>query len=117
VVEIVLRDRLAERAREVGDCLETQLRDLQQRHPVIGDIRGRGMLLGVELVTDRQSKTPAVETGAAVGRRCIELGACLNIGRRAASIFRLAPPLTVSRDEIDTAVSIFDQALSECALG
>jgi 2,2-dialkylglycine decarboxylase (pyruvate) len=60
VVEIVLRDQLAERAREVGDYLETQLRDLQQRHPVIGDIRGRGLLLGDELVTGRHSKTPAL---------------------------------------------------------
>jgi 2,2-dialkylglycine decarboxylase (pyruvate) len=74
------------------------------------------MLLGVELVTDRQTKAPASEFGAAVGRRCLELGACLNIGRRGAgSVFRLAPPLTTNRDEIDRAITIFDQALSECA--
>ena len=73
-------------------------------------------LLGVELVTDRHSKTPARDTGAAVSRRCLELGACLNIGRRATSnMFRIAPPLIVTRDQIDRAVSIFDQALGECA--
>jgi 2,2-dialkylglycine decarboxylase (pyruvate) len=115
VVEIVIRDRLADRARELGDYLKTQLHDLQQRHALIGDIRGRGLLLGVELVADRQSKAPAPEAGAAVSRRCLELGACLNIGRRAtAGVFRLAPPLTVSREEIDSAVAILDQALSEC---
>ena len=65
-------------------------------------------------MADRQSKAPAPEIGAAVGQRCLELGACLNIGRRATNIFRLAPPLTVSRNEIDRAISIFDQALSEC---
>ncbi|MDP6564666.1 MAG: aspartate aminotransferase family protein [Alphaproteobacteria bacterium] len=118
VVEIVIRDRLAERARELGDYLETQLRDLQQRHPVIGDVRGRGLLLGVELVTDRQSKVPANDIGGAVGQRCLELGACLNIGRRSmSSVFRIAPPLTVGRAEIDRAMAIFDQALSECAPG
>ncbi len=116
VVEIVLRDRLADRARELGHYLKSQLRDLQQRHPVVGDIRGRGLLLGVELVSDRQTKAPAPELGAAVGRRCLELGACLNIGRRGAgSVFRIAPPLTTTRDEIDLAIAIFDQALSECA--
>jgi 2,2-dialkylglycine decarboxylase (pyruvate) len=116
VVEIVIRDRLADRARDLGDYLKSQLHDLQQRHPIIGDVRGRGLLLGVELVADRQTKAPALDVGAAVGQRCLELGACLNIGRRSMSgVFRIAPPLTISRDEIDRAVSIFDQALSECA--
>ncbi len=116
VVEIVLRDRLAEQARDLGDYLLSQLRDLQQRHPIIGDVRGRGLLLGVELVTDRKTKTPALEVGTAVGQRCLELGACLNIGRRSMSgVFRIAPPLIVTRDEIDLAIAIFDQALGECA--
>jgi len=88
---------------------------LQQRHSLIGDIRGRGLLLGMELVADRQTKAPAPEIGMAVSQRCLELGASLNIGRRAlGGVFRLAPPLTVSRDEIDSAVAILDQALSEC---
>lgn len=115
VVEIVLRDRLAERARELGGYLKAALRDLQQRHPAIGEVRGRGLLLGLELVEDRNSKQPANELGMAVSRRCLELGACLNIGRRAQSgIFRIAPPLTVARDEIDRAVGVLDRALEEC---
>jgi 2,2-dialkylglycine decarboxylase (pyruvate) len=115
VVEIVLRDQLADRARDLGAYLKSQLCDLQQRHPIIGDVRGRGLLLGVELVNDRQSKTPASEAGMAISQRCLELGACLNIGRRSvASVFRIAPPLTATRDQIDRAIAIFDQALSEC---
>ncbi len=118
VVEIVVRDRLAERARDLGDYLRTQLLDLKQRHPIIGDVRGRGLLLGVELVSDRQTKTPAQEAGMAISQRCLELGACLNIGRRSmASVFRIAPPLTTTREEIDRAMAIFDQALGECAAG
>ena len=114
VLEILLRDRLEERARELGDYLKGLFHELQQRYEVIGDVRGRGLLLGVEFVTDRRSKTPAHELGLEVSRRCLELGASLNIGRRSmASIFRIAPPLTVTRDQIDTAVSILDQALSE----
>lgn len=65
---------------------------------------------------DRESKTPARELGLDVSRRCLKLGASLNIGRRAmANVFRIAPPLTVTREQIDTAVSILDQALTECA--
>ena len=116
VIEILVRDRLEERARELGHYLERGLRDLQQRHEAIGDVRGRGLLLGVELVEDRHTKAPAHALGAAVGRRCIELGASLNIGRSGhANVFRIAPPLTVTRAQIDTALAIFDQALAECA--
>ena len=115
VVEIVLRDRLAERAGELGGYLKEQLNALQQRHPVIGDVRGRGLLQGVEIVSDRGSKTPAPEIGMAISCRCLELGACLNISRpSSAGIFRIAPPLTVSRDEIDSAMAIFDSALGDC---
>ncbi|NCF29732.1 MAG: aminotransferase class III-fold pyridoxal phosphate-dependent enzyme, partial [Gammaproteobacteria bacterium] len=112
----IVRDALAERARELGAYMKEQLLALKQRHEHIGDVRGRGLLLGVELVEDRQSKTPARELGFEVSRRCLELGASLNIGRRSlANIFRIAPPLTVTREQIDTAVSILDQALSESA--
>ncbi len=116
VVEIVQRDGLAERAETLGRYLKDRLRDLQQRHAIIGDVRGRGLLLGVELVRDRQSKEPANEAGAEIARRCLELGACLNVGRRGtSSIFRIAPPLIVDTAEIDRAVDILDQALGDCA--
>ena len=115
VVEIVVRDRLEERARELGRYMKGILLDLQQRHECIGDVRGRGLLIGMELVEDRHGKAPAHELGAAVGRRCIELGASLNIARAAsAHIFRIAPPLTVTRGQIDTAMDILDRALAEC---
>ena len=116
VIEILQRDALADRARDLGAYLKSQLLDLQGRHSIIGDVRGRGLLIGVELVTDRKSKAPAHEAGAVIAQSCIELGACLNISRRSASgIFRIAPPLTTNRDEIDRAVSILDQALEESA--
>ena len=114
VVEIVLRDQLSTHAREMGTYFKGQLKSLQQDHAVIGDVRGRGLLLGIELVTDPETKEPAAELGFEVSKRCLELGACLNISRRSvASVFRIAPPLTVTRDQIDTAVAILDQALKE----
>ena len=116
VIEILVRDRLEERARELGAYMKGILLDLQQRHEAVGDVRGRGLLIGVELVEDRRSRKPAHELGAEVGRRCIELGANLNIARQAsAHIFRIAPPLTVTRAQIDTAMDILDRALTECS--
>ena len=101
----------------MGGYLKAGLESLQQRHEAIGDVRGRGLLLGIELVEDRQRKEPARDLGMAVGKRALELGACLNIVSRRthAHIFRIAPPLNVSRGEIDSALAILDQALTECA--
>ena len=114
VIEIIVRDALWERARDLGNYMKEQLLELKQRHENIGDVRGRGLLLGVELVEDRESKTPARDLGVNVSKRCLELGASLNIGRYSmANIFRIAPPLTVTREQIDTAVTILDQALDE----
>jgi 2,2-dialkylglycine decarboxylase (pyruvate) len=114
VLEILVRERLEENAKKLGDYLKSQLLELHQRYEVLGDVRGRGLLIGVEFVTDRHSKTPAHELGFELSRRCMELGASLNIGRRQmASVFRIAPPLTVTREQIDTAVQVLDQALSE----
>lgn len=117
VLEILVRDKLAARAREMGDYLKQGLISLQQHHEAIGDVRGRGLLLGIELVEDRHQKEPARDLGMAVGRRCLELGACLNIVSRRthAHIFRIAPPLNVTTGEIDSALAILDQALTECA--
>jgi len=114
VVEIVQRDALAERASDLGDYLKSELETLQSRHEIIGDLRGRGLLLGVELVKDRTTKEQALSAGSEIAERCLELGACLNISRRSsAGIFRIAPPLTTNRKEIDQALIVFDQALGE----
>ncbi len=75
----------------------------------------RGLLLGVELVKDRESREPFHTLGARTTERCFELGLSMNIRRRTerGSVWRIAPPLTVSQAEIDRAVTILDQALRE----
>ncbi|MET4052586.1 2,2-dialkylglycine decarboxylase (pyruvate) [Frigoribacterium sp. PvP054] len=101
-------------ARRLGDRLRAGLLDLQSRHERIGDVRGRGLLQGVELVTDRVTKTPADAYGTLVTSICLEFGLHLNIAQLPGvnSILRLAPPLTVTDDELDTALAILDQALT-----
>jgi len=89
--------------------------DLQQKYEVIGDVRCRGLLLGVELVEDREGRVPHHKLGAMTTERCLELGLSMNIRRRPerGSVWRIAPPLTVTTEEIDTAAGILDQALGE----
>jgi 2,2-dialkylglycine decarboxylase (pyruvate) len=115
VLEVLHREHLAERALELGRRLEAGLRDLHQRYEVIGDVRGRGLLWGVELVTDRQSRKPHPELGAKVTRRCLELGLSMNIVSLPglASVWRIAPPLTATEGQIDEGLSILDRAMRE----
>ena len=115
VLETIERERLIERARTQGDYLRRGLLELQQRHEAIGDVRGLGLLLGVELVRDRDTRQPFHELGALTTQRCFELGLSMNIRRRPerGSVWRIAPPLTVSNAEIDRAISILDLALTE----
>lgn len=115
VLETLQREQLLERARRQGDYLRRGLLELQQRHEAIGDVRGLGLLLGVELVQDRDTREPYHALGALTTQRCFELGLSMNIRRRPerGSVWRIAPPLTVSNDEIDRAIAILDQALTE----
>ncbi|MCJ2115400.1 aspartate aminotransferase family protein [Methylobacterium sp. J-001] len=113
VLEIVQRDGLAARAAEAGDRLSARLRALQQRFACIGDLRGRGLLQGMEIVADRGTKVPAPELGDAITRRCLECGLSMNIVQLPGmgGVFRIAPPLTVSDAEIDQGVDILERAL------
>jgi 2,2-dialkylglycine decarboxylase (pyruvate) len=115
VLDTIAQDKLLERSRTMGDYLEARLRELQARHEEIGDVRGMGLLRGIELVQDRESRAPHHVLGAMTTRRCLELGLSMNIRRRPerGSVWRIAPPLTVSTAEIDLAMTIFDRALLE----
>ncbi len=114
VLQTIEAELLISRANEMGDYLMAGLRDLQQRYEVIGDVRGSGLLIGVELVTDRESRAPNHKLGAATTQICFEKGLSMNIRRRPerGSVWRIAPPLTVSPEEIDQALSILDEALA-----
>lgn len=113
VLEIVQRDGLAARAASAGAYLEKGLRHLQERFDCIGDVRGRGLLLGLEIVADRRSKQPAPELGAAITRECMKLGLSMNIVQLPGmgGVFRIAPPLTVSDDEMDLGLELLGKAM------
>ncbi len=113
VVEIILRDRLADRARQAGARLQGGFEALQQRYEVIGDVRGRGLLMGVELVEDRRGKTPNPGLAKRVMDRCLAHGLATSVVHGGWGVFRIAPPITISDAEIDLALTIFEQALRE----
>ncbi|MFD3579444.1 aspartate aminotransferase family protein [Streptomyces sp. NPDC058644] len=118
VLDVLIRDRLEERARSLGAFLHQGLADIATRHEVVGDIRGRGLLAGLELVVDRETKQHSNELGARVTRRCLELGLHMNIVQLAGmgGVLRMAPPLTATEDELSLGLAMLGQAIGEaCA--
>jgi 2,2-dialkylglycine decarboxylase (pyruvate) len=117
VLDVLQRDRLDERARYLGGILRQGLEQIAHRHETVGDIRGRGLLAGLELVVDRQTKQSSDELGALVTGRCLELGLHMNIVQLPGmgGVFRIAPPLTATEDELSLGLAILDQAISDTA--
>jgi 4-aminobutyrate aminotransferase len=102
---------LAARAREMGGYMRGRLTAMQGRHRLIGDVRGLGLLLGVDLVSDRASRTPAPDAADAVLYAALSRG--LSFKLTMGSVITLVPPLTVTREEVDQALAILDQCLAE----
>jgi 2,2-dialkylglycine decarboxylase (pyruvate) len=107
----VLREEKAERAKEMGNYLMKELRALQQRHECIGDVRGRGQLIGLEIVKDRKSRRADRPLAHKLQRLCLEMGLVMHAVRAdSQSSIRLAPPLIVSKKELDKGIGIMDKA-------
>ena len=102
-------------AAAVGAYFMERLRELQQRHAVIGEVRGRGLMIGMELVTDRGTREPATALCDAVINRAFENGLILLACGR--STVRFMPPLMVSRGDVDEAVTLLDASLREAVAG
>lgn len=117
LVRLIVRERLVERARDMGMYFKNQLHELRSRHECLGDVRGKGLLLGLDIVADRATRQPDADLGARIMDNCFDKGLSVNIvsiPRSVGGVFRIAPPLTVSREEIDLAMEILDAAITEC---
>jgi 2,2-dialkylglycine decarboxylase (pyruvate) len=117
VLDVIERDGLVARARDLGALMTDRLLAMQDRHPVIGDVRGRGLLQGIELVLDRGTKQPAEGLGHQVTQACLQRGLHLNIVQLPGmgGIFRMAPPMTIDEHDLELGLKILDEAILECA--
>ncbi|EJP68206.1 aminotransferase, class III [Beauveria bassiana ARSEF 2860] len=115
VLEIVHRDDLVQHAREVGSVLHRGLRTLMARYGCIGEVRGRGLMAGVEIVTDRESKTPGNDLAKRIGDRAFEHGLWANLSSHPSfgGVFRIAPPITVTAEQIEQGLEILERAFAE----
>jgi len=113
VLEVLLRDQLVQRAQVAGTLLRQGLESLQAEFDCVGDVRGRGLLLGLEIVRDKETKAPAPELGDRITQKALDLGLSMNIVNLPGmgGIFRIAPPLTVADAEIELGLSILREAI------
>jgi 4-aminobutyrate aminotransferase len=110
-LEVIERDGLVENAATVGDHALARLQEMKRRHPTIGDVRGRGFLLGIELVRDRDSREPAADTAESVLYRALSRG--LSFKTTMGNVLTLTPPLVTTRAQMDQALDIVDACLAE----
>jgi len=111
----VIRDEdVPAKARKIGEQMRERLEALAQRYELIGDVRGRGQLMGIELVRDRYTKEPATAEGKAIARKCFEDGLIFSV-RREGSVLRFVPPSTTTEDQIDLAMDRLGGAIEHAA--
>ncbi len=115
VLDVIEEDQLQENARVVGSHFKRGLEKLRDRHRLIGDVRGLGLMLGVELVTDRANKTPATAATAGVVEHAKREGVLLGKGGLAGNVLRIKPPMCVTKEDVDFALAVLDHSLTEAA--
>jgi 4-aminobutyrate aminotransferase len=107
----LLQEGLVENAARMGDYLLSQLREIQKRFPMLGDVRGKGLMIGIEMVKDPRTKEKAIEERNGIVQACFEKGLLvLGCGE---NVIRLSPPLIITQKEADLALSILEDVLQE----
>jgi 4-aminobutyrate aminotransferase-like enzyme len=112
VLDVVQEERLQEHAREVGDVLLAALRAIAGRHPLVGDVRGSGLFLGVELVKDRDTREPASEEASGVVNRMRERGILIGTEGPSANVLKIRPPMPFTREDAVHLAATLDEVLA-----
>lgn len=91
----------------------SRLRALQAKHSIIGDVRGQGLMVGVELVKDRTTKEPATTETSMIFERCKDMGVLIGKGGLGGNTFRIKPPMCITKADVDYLVDVMDLAMQE----
>jgi 4-aminobutyrate aminotransferase/(S)-3-amino-2-methylpropionate transaminase len=116
-IQIMEEEHLAERAEEKGRYLMKRLEELREAHSLIGDVRGKGLMVGVELVRDMGSKRPAADEASRVREEMRRGGILIGVGGVKGSTLRLQPPLIIEVEQLERALNVLDTALTKVERG
>jgi len=111
-IKYMQKHKLPEQSRDKGAYVIGRLQDMQQKLPIIGDVRGLGLMIGVELIEDNE-KTPAATKAESVRSICLREGVLVGVGGVYGNVIRLQPPLVITREQFDQALSVVEKALRE----
>ena len=111
MIEFLENEKIIEKVQADELFVRNELQRLKDRFPIIGDIRGIGLLWGIELVTDRVSKTKAIQAAEKVMYACLEAGLSFKVSQ--GNVLQLSPPLIITREELSTAISIVEKAIEK----
>ena len=113
-IEFMQREDLPGKAREQGEYVLSRLESLKERFSVIGDVRGMGLMIGIELITDDRL-TPATAEAEAVRDHCLKEGVLIGVGGVYGNVVRIQPPLVITREQLDAALDTLELAFAEVA--
>lgn len=116
-MDVIKEEKLIDNARNMGKRLKDGMQQLMKEHALIGDVRGRGLLLGMELVKDRKTKAYGSEEAVTFMDKCKDKGLLLGKGGLFGNVIRVAPPLSINAGQVDTMLKIVGEALHEMAGG
>ncbi|MFC1942794.1 aspartate aminotransferase family protein [Chloroflexota bacterium] len=111
-INFLQRERIAEKVMQKETLVKERLASIKENHRIIGDVRGRGLMIGVELVKD-DIKTPAASEARAISQLCLKQGLLVGVGGILANVLRIQPPLVITDEQLDEALGILEKALEE----
>jgi 4-aminobutyrate aminotransferase / (S)-3-amino-2-methylpropionate transaminase / 5-aminovalerate transaminase len=114
-MEVMRDEQLPEAAARKGKLALERLQDMKSRRALIGDVRDLGLMIGVELVTDRATKQPATKEAVQVRRICREAGVLVGVGGQAGNVVRIQPPLVIDDADLDHALDVLEGAFAKVA--
>jgi 4-aminobutyrate aminotransferase len=112
-IDLIEEERLMDNAEDAGNHFHQGLEALKEKHALIGDVRGMGLMQGIELVKDRQTKEPATEATTLVMERARANGLLVGKGGLYGNVIRMSPPLNISKADVDQALAVLDKSFGE----
>jgi 4-aminobutyrate aminotransferase-like enzyme len=112
-LEVIREEKLMENAKFMGTYLQEGIKNLMKNHSLIGEVRGRGLLMGFELVKDRESKEYAIAETVNLMEKCREKGVLVGKGGLFGNVIRIAPPLSINQKQCDRVLKVIDECLTE----
>ena len=115
VLDVIEEENLLERASELGECFIQGLGKIQKKYPIIGDVRGRGLFIGIEFVQDRNTLEPAADEAARVVREMRDSGVLLSTDGPLHNVIKIKPPMVLTKEDIDMTLRLLDESLDRAS--